>query len=250
MSDFIIIGVQKGGTTSAVVNLNQHPKISIPYKEIHFFDIHWENGIKWYKQQFPKNKKSKKGDKFKINESSINLNLGDKTPSLIYLTNCHSRMYQTVPQAKLILFLRNPIDRAYSQWNMNRSNQYNQNLSFEEAIDLELAQDEEKNYITSQHHYIQRGFYIDQINHLLEYYPRDQLLILISERVKRNMKNEYNKIYKFLGLKNLNAKYRASKKTEYPEPMKEETRNRLKKLYHPYNVRLFTFLGYKINEWN
>jgi hypothetical protein len=84
--------VQKGGTVSAVKNLNKHPDIFV-HREIHYFDIHYNKKSKsWYYNLFNKSNKRVRGE---------------KTPELIYVDKCPERIKKTCPDAKFILFLRN-----------------------------------------------------------------------------------------------------------------------------------------------
>jgi len=233
--DIVIIGAQKSATLALWNNLNKHPDIKMVEGgcegtiEVHFFDNNYRKGKLWYKSHF-------------IKDGRL---WGEKSPKYIYKTKCHKRMYETIPNAKLILCLRNPVRRAYSHWNMSVdrsrkdwSTSLFHNCTFEEAIEKFDG-------------VVGRGFYIDQIKSLLKFYPREQVHILIFERLRKNMKKEHNKIWAFLGVKKFYSpsfgdKYNTRK---YSKSMRKETEKRLYKLYEPYNKRLFDFLGYEIEEW-
>jgi hypothetical protein len=233
--NFLIIGVQKGGTVSAVINMNKHPEIFV-HKEIHYFDIHYNKKNKfWYYNLFNKSKKKIRGE---------------KDPELIYVDKCPERIKKVCPNSKFILFLRNPIKRAYSQWNMNVQ-ELRENRTFEECIDANILNlNESRTYKNSIYHYLQRGFYMDQINRFLSILPnKDNLLIIISEKLDNNPKEEYKKIYKFLGIKNINIDYTREHVRSYKEEMEKKVENKLKKIYKKHNEQLFEFLGYNIPEW-
>ena len=189
--EFIIMGVQRGGTTSLSINISQHPDIYIDSNkepsvgEVHFFDINWKKGIEWYKKKFDYN--------YKL--------VGEKTPSLIYLPSTFPLIQSVNPFVKIILVLRNPVERAYSAWKLNKKNG-NEDLSFQEAISYELKylNNMNKTFFTIGKQYLNRGFYYKQIKELLKWFPKQNILILISEIVKENMNKEYNKIYEFLNL--------------------------------------------------
>ena len=107
--DFLIIGAQKAGTTALARNLALHPEISVfsgktefGQKEIEFFNQHWEMGAYWYASHFQ-------------NTAAM---VGEKTAELLHRKICHERMFQTNPEFKLIVLLRSPVERAYSQWRM------------------------------------------------------------------------------------------------------------------------------------
>ena len=198
--DFMIIGVQKSGTTTAMDHLSKHPDIWIakgnhPGNEMHFYDYHWTKGEDWYKKFFNYNKKL----------------VGEKNPNIIYLDYVFPMIQKMNPCIKMILFLRNPIDRAYSAWHMfnvkNKQYILDQNRkTFEESIEDEINNrlNEPLNFGVSNYHILQRGLYFKQIEKLIKYFPKQNIHISISENVIKNPKNEYEKIYKFLDIKNIN----------------------------------------------
>jgi hypothetical protein len=189
--EFIIIGAQKGGTTSLSLNIAKHPDIYINKNEDpriaepHFFDIYWYKGIEFYKK---KNNYSKQI-------------VGEKTPDLMYLPHTFPMIQSINPYVKFIIILRNPIHRAYSAWKLNVK-YFDEKKTFHEAIENEMLykQHEVKTFYTSITHYLQRGLYYQQIKELYKWFPKQNILILLSENVKNNMETEYNKVYQFLNL--------------------------------------------------
>ena len=232
--EFLIIGTMKGGSTAAVVNLRKHPDVFIPRIEMHFFNKNelYRRGIKWYRKHFQY--------KYKV--------VGDKTPLYSYILHSHSRMHHHAPQAKLFFFLRNPVNRAYSQWNMMKQRGWIRQ-SFEQIIQRDLNNMKNSNKNRSSRDVIQRGFYMEQIKSLLKYYPREQLYICISEKCMRDPITEYHKMFTYLGIPPIDIKYRAGQVRSYKEPMKETTKNKLYQVYQSQNEELFQFLGYRIPEW-
>ena len=202
--DFMIIGVEKSGTTSAMVNLSKHPDIFIaepkhhPGGEMHYYNMHWPKGEKWYKSFFDY--------KYKM--------IGEKNPNIIYLNYIYPYIQKINPCVKMILFLRNPIDRAYSAWHLFqvRNKQYilNENRkTFKEAIDdeLEFRLNEPLNPYVSYSHYLQKGLYYKQITNLLKYFPKQNLCIILLEDLEKDPKSVYNKMYDFLEVKKINMNY-------------------------------------------
>lgn len=196
--EFIIGGTQKGGTSALALNISNHPDIYIdkdpsPFKsEIHFFDIYWKKGINFYKNKFDYKKKL----------------VGEKTPEIMYLSSTFPLIQSVNPFIKIILILRNPIERAYSSWK-HITKYFGEIRSFKDCINDEINYklDENKTFYTSATHYLQRGLYYKQIKKMLKWFPIDNILILISEKVKKNMIQEYNKVYDFLNIKHINSKY-------------------------------------------
>lgn len=196
--DFIIMGTQKGGTTALAHNIGKHPDIYLDknedpaISEVHFFDINWYRGKEWYKRKFNYAKKM----------------VGEKTPELMYLDYTFPLIQSLNPYVKIIIILRDPIERAYSSWKHEVKN-YGENRTFEDAINDEIKNklNENKTFYTAQKHYLQRGLYYKQIQNILKWFSIDNLLILLDNEVKKDMVHEYNKVYTFLNLKKYTFNY-------------------------------------------
>lgn len=162
---FLIIGAQKAGTMAAVKNLNKHPEIACLSEE-HYFDLGWNSKtVSSYRSLFKKYQNTGK----KV--------FGDKTPEYGYVEECHSRIRSVCsPNTKFIFMIRDPILRAYSAWNMNVKRNFT-TIPFDEYVDTNLKDystygaKEYRSYGTAEHHYVQRGFYLDQIVRFLETFP-------------------------------------------------------------------------------
>mmetsp|Transcript_11642 Transcript_11642/g.11676 ORF Transcript_11642/g.11676 Transcript_11642/m.11676 type:complete len:336 (+) Transcript_11642:62-1069(+) len=233
--DFLIIGAQKAGTMALLKNLNKHPDIYLLPQECHFFDLYWHLGLNWYKSKFRTSKPIK----------------GEKTPELIYVDACAPRIKEVCPKAKFILCLRDPVKRAYSSWNME-INRGLEELPFDECVDRELTtmMGEMRSYGTSQYHYIQRGFYYEQIIRFMKIFPdKNQLLIVIAERMRQHPDEEYSKIFKFLGARDIRLQVEEDHVGSYSKPMSTRQEAKLRKIFAPHNERLFKFLGYRVSEW-
>lgn len=249
LPDFLIIGAQKGGTTSLFDHLVKHPKIEMSpnfidgrffhyysQKEVHFFNSNFffKKGIRWYKSNFNNNKKLQ----------------GEKTPNYISDFRAHERMSKVVPDAKLILILRNPIDRAFSAYN----HQKQQGVCWDKIIDIQKQDFNEIISLNTENlirtNLIKRGFYVDQIENLYKYFKPEQVLILISEHMKKDPQVIYNKIFEFLGIESIKIEHKPNiHKREYQETMSIDSRKKLEEIYKSYNDRLFKLLGYRIEEW-
>ena len=243
--DFIILGVQKAGTTATMQNLNNHPDIFV-LDEPHFFDNFFSRGKKWYFEQFKASDKPIKGE---------------KTPELIYIDSSWPRIKDTAPNAKFVLFLRDPVQRAFSSWNMNTNNGI-ESLSFEAACHKNLANlHERRSNRASQFHYVQRGFYHDQIVRFLkEFSRRERLLIVISEQMRAQPERQFSRIVSFLKdgtnipsnltgnfqAKGFEGRYFSRALNDSSPSLLEE----LESLYKPHNERLFRLLDIPgIPEW-
>jgi hypothetical protein len=220
--EFIIMGVQRGGTTSLAHNLSKHNKIYLDQNddpkisEVHFFDLNWKKGLNWYKKQF--------NYKYKL--------VGEKTPDLINLDYTFPLIQSVNPYIKIILILRNPIDRAYSAWKLNVKH-FDEKRTFEEAIKYELKFKKNMNetFYTIATNYLQRGLYYNQIEKLLKWFPKQNVLILISEIIKENHDKEYKKIYKFLNIEYEKQNYNITHVSDDTSTLDKKLHNHLIKYY-------------------
>lgn len=235
---FLIVGAQKAGTMAAVKNLNKHPQVSC-LSEVHYFDLGWHSKTKTaYRDLF-------RGPKTM---------LGEKTPELIYVDECLVRMRSVLsPTTKFIFFVRDPIKRAYSAWNMNRSKD-RESSPFDDCIDANLRNlGEYRSYGTAEYHLVQRGFYMDQIERFLKVFPdRSRLLVVVAEHVKTDPQTHYNRMFDFLGVDVSPSEgmcYEDDHVGQYSAPMGKGVKDKLKKVYQSHNERLFGWLGYRIPEW-
>lgn len=235
--DFIIIGVEKCGTTAACDNLNSHPRIAIRSQEPHFFNKGFGNwppidtSVDWYKNFLP--------------EGEV---VGEKTPCYIYWPGSIYRIKRLQPDVKLIIFLRNPVYRAYSRWHMGILNGGHKHHGWREKIVEDLQRIEETD-VPIYNDIIQRGFYATQIENVLRLFSKEQLHISIQEHVLSNMQDEYGKIFEFLGVGEHVVSYKKSRIGHYKR-MSEVDREFLFDYYKPYNEKLFNLLGYEIPEWD
>ena len=203
---FLIAGVQKGGTTILDNYLRSHPDVCMANKkEVHFFDnekIFHNNNRKidyeQYHSQFTKKNRHKV--------------IGESTPIYTYWKPAAKRIFEYNKDMKFIILLRNPIERAYSQWNKETNNFHSyahkqleavESLPFYEAIIQEESRCAEALPLQHRYYsYIDRGMYSKQLNRILKYFPRNQLLVLKSDWLKLNTVETMSKIYYFLNVNN------------------------------------------------
>jgi len=242
--DFIIIGAQRCGTTSLYNYLIAHPNISSALnKEIHFFDINYNKGIDWYWKQFPL-----VSEKVNPDEKSVT---GESTPYYLFHPLVAKRIFKHLPKIKLIVLLRNPVDRAYSHYN-HAVRRGNESLSFEKAIKIEperLREQEQKvlegkNSLTYRRlSYLGRGAYAEQLEKYLELFQKKQFLILKSEDFFASPQQYLNKVFSFLGLSNFELKKFEKFGFGNNPPMNEKTRNFLTEYFRSHNERLSKLIG-------
>lgn len=169
LPDFIIVGAQKAGTTWLAARLREHRDIFMRKGEIHFFDVDdaWAKGPEWYKEQFE--------------EGSDHLVRGEKTPDYLWTNRATGRgaaiperIFNVVPDAKIIIVLRDPVTRALSA--LNHQIVARRLSPFVNPDDILLG---EKAQIGRKFGLIERGYYAEQIRAYQKYF--ENLLVLIFE---------------------------------------------------------------------
>lgn len=233
LPDFVIIGAQRGGTTSLYYYLTEHPDVSRALrKEVHFFDRHYDKGMDWYLAHFPT----------RVQPSAA----GEASPNYLIHPEVPRRVHAAIPDAKFIALLRNPADRAYSHYQM-KVRRGAETLSFEEAI----AQERERlrrspDPVSStwrDYSYLTRGLYADQIERWWNVFPREQLLIVKSEDLYAEPERILHQTLAFLGLHPwAPTTFMPYNLMGYPD-IASATRARLVDYYAPHNRRLYALLG-------
>jgi hypothetical protein len=251
LPDFVIIGAKKCGTTFLHDLLVEHPHVeSAAQKELHYFDRFFDLGIDWYSRCFSA-PKCIDGRTTITGEATAYL----PTPSAA------ERMAKTLPQARLIVLLRNPVDRAYSDYQQG-VRLGRETRRFEEAIQAEKREIIGKDEIPqregrigptdARYQYLRRGIYVDQLLHWTKFFSKDQILVLKSEDFFERTPETLKVVLKFLGLSptsspKLRTDFRGwlrnkRHKGEYQQGMSSVTRRRLEEYFEPYNSKLYEYL--------
>ncbi len=255
LPDYAIIGTQRGGTTSLFRYLERHPLHVSPSvrKETHFFDRNFDKGENWYRSHFP----TQRGRRTIERRLGSPVVLGEATPGYLAHPAAPRRMAAVAPDAKLVLLLRNPVDRAYSQycWDAKRGRT---TLSFRDAVRRELASNGRQAGAASTDlsakdavapGYVSRGHYAVQLQRWLLFFDRDQMLIIASEDFFAQPQRTLLRVQVFLGLPARSlAAYDQQNATEAP-PIDPETRGDLADHYAEHNRRLCDLLGRDMG-WN
>jgi len=215
--------------------LGQHPEVKpSSKKEVHYFDSNFDLGLDWYQSHFPL---------LEYEEEQRTIT-GEASPYYLSHPQAAKRAAEVVPQAKLIVLLRNPVDRAYSHYHA-RVGRQREILGFEETIetDWNILKHDNGHRRTS---YLARGIYVDQLQHWHKYFDRTQMLILKSEDFYSRTSETFGRTLAFLGLPEWQPDLSSTKgrnSGSYKEPMKPETRRWLKEFFAPHNNRLYEYLG-------
>jgi hypothetical protein len=256
LPDFLIIGAQRAGTTSLYEYLTAHPAVvgAMPSKGVHYFDTEFARGTGWYRGHFPGVVKERY-----VRRRHGQMLTGEASPYYLFHPEVPARVAAVLPRIKLIALLRDPVERAYSQYANELARRF-EHLSFEEALDAEeqrLAGESEQlradpGYVSfsHQHHsYVSRGFYLEQLERWEAFFPEDQLLVLDSSRLFANPAAVLRDVQSFLGLEPHGLRSYPVANARARDGIRPETRQRLSTLFAEPNRRLFCHLGIDFG-WN
>ncbi|MCD6422482.1 sulfotransferase domain-containing protein [bacterium] len=171
LPNFLGIGAQRSGTTSLFAILRQHPNIYLPeVKETGFFcdDNQFKKGIEYYERIFFSKWRGEKA-------------VGEISPDYLLVEYVPERIYHTLgKETKLIVMLRNPAERAWSNYLMNLARGI-EDKPFEEAIRLEEKRIKRGPSSLLNFSYLKRGLYAEQIRRYLRFFPRENFFFIIFE---------------------------------------------------------------------
>ena len=251
LPDFLVIGAKRCGTTSLFYHLPEHPCISkSPHDNMGFFNDNFHLGVNWYKSFFPTI-----FTRNKIKSEFGNFLAFDVTTTYMEEESTANNVYQIKPNMKIIVILRNPVDRAYSQYHLNLREKA-EKRSFEDAMEEnmnELNKESHERYeikpkfSVEENNYLKKGLYAQQLRHWLNIFPMESMLILSTEEFESNQQVIYNKIFEFLNISQFEVKNTEKmEKGSYPQ-MKSETRSLLLDYFRSHNNELFKLINKKFS---
>ena len=247
LPDFIIIGTQKGGTTSLFHYLAQHPQLEASWrKEVHFFDgglnprrDNHARGERWYRANFPL------AANMTADEQAF-----EASPLYLFHPLAPARMAALLPEVRLIALLRNPVERALSHY-FHEVRKGREPLAVMEALQSEEARlapvletGDYKHTAFMHFSYKLRGHYAEQIRRYHQYFPRENLLVLSSEAFFSEPQATLARIFDFIGVDaanvpNLVARNVGSNRTLVAAPVYDY----LQSYFQPLNQDLYELLG-------
>lgn len=246
---FVIAGAQKCGTTSLYNYLVQHPRVlPAETKEVSYFDFNYEKGVVWYRSHFPLWRDSEPAGLRRADAPMT----GEASPNYMYHPHAMQRMAETLPDALVLILLRNPVERAFSSYR-HTVRRGLERCSFEEAVALESERVESEEarmmadptYNSFNHlyfSYLRRGIYVHQVRRILELFPERNVLVLQSEKLFSRPRETYDEVLEFLGLEPYDpGTFRAYNRYQY-DSMPGRVRNRLRQFYGPYNEELYELI--------
>jgi len=205
---FVIIGAQKAGTTSLYNYLIAHPDvIAAARKEVHFFDVSYPRGERFYRSMFPTAVTLQRRER-RTGRPAIT---GEASPYYMFHPLVPSRMARMVPDTKLIVLLRDPVERAISHFK-HEVRAGRETLTLTDALESEsdrLKGEEDRlrtigdagaSYAHQNFSYVARGRYAEQIQRWLDFFPRSQILALRAEDLFEDPVGTYRRVLEFLDI--------------------------------------------------
>jgi hypothetical protein len=251
LPDFLILGAMRAGTTTLHHHLVRHPQVAGPVldKELHYFDLHHDRGITWYRARFPTRGTVAR----RARRAGGPVLVGEATPYYLFHPLVPGRVAAELPAVRLIVLLRDPVERAWSH-HRHELDLGHETLPFEEALareDDRLAGEEERmrvdpSYVSHahQHHsYLARGHYAEQLERWFSSIPRDRFLILTSEELFADPPGAFDRVLGHLGLPSWSPARWRTINAASPAPLDPALRARLRAIYRDDDERLATMLG-------
>ena len=252
LPNFFVIGAGRTGTTSLFHYLFQHPSITkSAYDELGFFDVNYHLGLNWYRSLFPSVL-----TKIFVKLKTKAFLTYDVTPSYVRKHWVAKRIHDMFPSTKLIVVLRNPVDKSYSQYHLNVT--LGEKRTFEHVIKEDMdnilkwkTELKDDNYFATvvENSILGRGLYAEQLPAWFDLFSKNQIMIIQSEKLSSDTKNVMNDVFQFLGLPIFDIPNTKRVNVSQYSKMNPETRELLINFFKPYNEKLFGLLGKKFN-WN
>jgi hypothetical protein len=245
MPSFILAGAQRCGTTSLFRALMAHPQAVRPafLKGVNYFDLNYHRGMRWYIGHFPlgwtsRRRAARYGEPAAFEASGYYL----------YHPMALPRIARDLPAVKLVVMLRDPVERAYSAYKHEYARGF-ETESFERALEFEddrlageidrMRQDPAYQSFSHRHHsYRRRGHYAEQLESVFDLFPRSQVHIIDSEAYFEQPAAEFRNLLLFLRLEPFESPGFARDNARPSAPMMTQTRRALEDYYAPHNHRL------------
>lgn len=240
---YLVVGTKRGGSTSLADWINQHPEVAPcrTRKGTHYFDVNYSRGWSWYLSAFE-------------GRSSQWETTGEASPYYMFHPLAAERIARHLPDARLVVSLRDPIERAWSHHRYETEKGY-ETEDFDRAIDLEaqrtggeeerLRSDGSYQSFAHRHHtYLARGHYAEQLERIYGLFPREQVLVLRTEDVFTDPHTQLDRVWDHIGVSRVRLDGLSRRKeTSKDLTMSPATRRRLQSYYGEWNDRLYQLNG-------
>lgn len=261
LPEFLIIGAKRGGSTSFYYDLLQHPQIAPLFprpdrlpkqratKGVHYFDLFYDRGERWYRSYLP----SSYARRRQTARAGAPVVTGEASPYYLFHPLAPERAAQLVPDAMLIVVLRDPVARTYSHWKERRRNGA-EDLDFAAALAAEnerVGDDHAQlangaitySYAHEQQSYARQSEYDRALEVWLRHYPREQLLVIASEEYYAAPQEQLDRAATFLGLRRHRFETGTIHNAAEGENLDPVLQTELACRFAPHNARLSELIG-------
>lgn len=245
LPDLMVIGAQRSGTTSLYRHLSGHPNVRWPLfvKSPHWLDAHHERSRRWYRAHFPLTRQLR-GDPVQLT--------GEASPYFLFHPAVPARIAEHVPEARLVAILRDPVSRAWSQFQHEQARGY-EDLDFRAALDAEqdriapelphLAEPGYVGYHHRHHAYVARGLYADQIRRYHEVLDPSQMLVVLTDDLQAAPQDTFDRVCDFVGLPRHELEQAPRHHARSYSAMPDDVRQELVERFREPNRELAELLG-------
>lgn len=253
---FLIVGAQRCGTTTMYRALSEHPAVlkAVLHKGVHYFDLNYGQPLSWYRAHFPLLPRAR----------AVQRSLGvipttfESSPYYMFHPLAADRIAAVLPDVKLLMLVRDPVERAYSAFTHERARGF-ESERFERALELEdarldgeamrMAADPGYLSMSHQHHaYRARGEYIDQLERFEGLFGRDRMHVVDSGDFFTEPEPVYDAVLRFLGLPHAGYPAFERHNARPRSAMPEAARAALEAHFLPYDERLARWTG-QVPSW-
>lgn len=238
----VIVGAQKAGTTQLFAGLVRHPQcFGGRAKELQYFSKSRDRPISWYRAQFP----------LARSVAKVGGLCMEATPAYLPSPPALRMMGRVLPDAKVVVLLRDPVARAFSHFQHYRTRHLD-NREFAEAVREQIAQTPYQAVrgaalgpdAPEMLQYVHRGYYALQLEVLLDQYPRDRVLVVDSADLFDDTNAVCQQVFDFVGLKRHDVPpKKIQNRGYYRERVDAETAALLREHYRPHDELLTELIG-------
>ena len=238
----VIIGAQKAGTTQLYAYMVKHPRCyGAAEKEVDYFSKHSKRPVAWYRSRFP----------WRARVLRRQGHVVEASPSYLPTPNALRKMQTVLPNARVIVILRDPVSRAFSHY-QHKKTRHLESRNFAEAVEEEIR----TNAFPAQWGvalregarpmlgYVARGYYALQLELLGKMYRRNRVLVLDSASLFADTAATCNRVFDYMGLEDFDVQpSKVYNRGFYQETIDPRVAERLREHYRPYDAMLEELLG-------
>ncbi|MED7929641.1 sulfotransferase [Nonomuraea sp. LP-02] len=250
---FLITGGQRCGTTSLYRALAKHPLLLKPvlHKGVHYFDVAYWRGLPWYQAHFP----LRAGAALLTHRYGGRALAFESSPYYLFHPLAGERIAADLPGVKLVVLVRDPVERARSAHAHELARGFETEPRFERAVELETtrldgaeellrASPHARHHSHRHHAYLARGRYADQLDRLEPLFGQDRILVLDSHLFFQQPEHVYDRVLEFLGAPHLGyPEFERHNGRPRPHPLPDGLGRALRDHFEPYDARLVRWLG-------